>query len=225
MLSETPDTTHLAEAVPSARRQETRARLLDAAFEVFTETGFQAASVELITSRAGFTRGAFYSNFSSKEELFVELFNRAYGQRAADLRTRTTELMPHLAAQQCPISTEEAAAYVADFFFETGDEAKWFALETEFLLLAMREPSESLHFTDFVSKFRAELADLVDEILHVAGRRFSLPSENAMTVLGSVYERSFRISAIGGYDAPEGLSELGDRIAELLFAITEEIPT
>ncbi|HEV2061514.1 MAG TPA: TetR/AcrR family transcriptional regulator [Solirubrobacteraceae bacterium] len=71
---------------PRLSRAESQARtrqaLLDAASQVFVERGFQRASVEAITERAGFTRGAFYSNFSSKQELFAELLQstvyRAY---------------------------------------------------------------------------------------------------------------------------------------------------
>jgi len=55
----------------TARRGRTRARLLDAAVDVFAERGLEGATVELICERAGFTRGAFYSNFSTKEELLL----------------------------------------------------------------------------------------------------------------------------------------------------------
>jgi AcrR family transcriptional regulator len=61
------------------QQQRTRAALLDAAEHVFVDRGLQGASVEAITERAGYTRGAFYSNFASKEELFAELLqDRAY---------------------------------------------------------------------------------------------------------------------------------------------------
>ena len=55
------------------RRAQTRAALLDAAARVFVERGFAGASVEAIAAEAGYTRGAFYSNFATKEELFVAL--------------------------------------------------------------------------------------------------------------------------------------------------------
>ncbi|WP_252436990.1 TetR/AcrR family transcriptional regulator [Pseudonocardia humida] len=55
----------------SGRRGRTRARLLDAAVDVFAERGVEGATVELICERAGFTRGAFYSNFATKEELLL----------------------------------------------------------------------------------------------------------------------------------------------------------
>jgi AcrR family transcriptional regulator len=54
---------------PERRRQLTRDALIAAATEVFTRKGFQAASLEEIADAAGFTKGAIYSNFGSKEEL------------------------------------------------------------------------------------------------------------------------------------------------------------
>jgi AcrR family transcriptional regulator len=66
------------------KQAETRKRLLDAAERVFLRRGLQGSSVEEISAEAGFTRGAFYSNFKSKDELFVELLqDRVYRQYAA----------------------------------------------------------------------------------------------------------------------------------------------
>jgi AcrR family transcriptional regulator len=55
------------------QQAETRARLLEAAAEAFAAQGFEGASIDGITERAGYTRGAFYSNFSDKAELLLEL--------------------------------------------------------------------------------------------------------------------------------------------------------
>jgi AcrR family transcriptional regulator len=54
-------------------RDETRERLFEAAAQVFEEQGIGAASIEAITAAAGFTRGAFYSNFASKDELIIAM--------------------------------------------------------------------------------------------------------------------------------------------------------
>jgi AcrR family transcriptional regulator len=77
------------------RQAQTRADLLEAAARVFSRRGFAGASVEAIAAEAGYTRGAFYSNFSSKEELFAELLQqrvfatyRAWALESADPRTR-----------------------------------------------------------------------------------------------------------------------------------------
>ncbi len=60
----------------SARRLATRTRLLDAAQRVFVERGIFAATVEEICDAAGFTRGAFYSNFADKEALIEAVLLR-----------------------------------------------------------------------------------------------------------------------------------------------------
>ncbi|MDQ6836462.1 MAG: TetR/AcrR family transcriptional regulator [Actinomycetota bacterium] len=66
------------------RRAQTRRDLLDAAARVFVKRGLQGSSVEEISAEAGYTRGAFYSNFSSKAELFVELLHdRVYAYYTA----------------------------------------------------------------------------------------------------------------------------------------------
>jgi AcrR family transcriptional regulator len=57
-------------------REETRTRLLDAAAKVFIDRGIGAASIEEITDSAGFSRGAFYSNFADKDELILGLLDR-----------------------------------------------------------------------------------------------------------------------------------------------------
>jgi len=54
-------------------RDDTRDKLFEAAARVFEEQGIGAASVEAIAAAAGFTRGAFYSNFASKEELIIAM--------------------------------------------------------------------------------------------------------------------------------------------------------
>lgn len=72
------------------QQARTREALLDAAVKVFVERGFYGASVEAITAEAGYTRGAFYSNFDSKEQLFAALLQDRgfsfYRQIAVDSR-------------------------------------------------------------------------------------------------------------------------------------------
>jgi AcrR family transcriptional regulator len=57
------------------RQAQTRQELLDAAARVFVRRGFTGSSIEEISAEAGYTRGAFYSNFRSKNEIFVELLH------------------------------------------------------------------------------------------------------------------------------------------------------
>jgi len=55
------------------RRQATRGKLLDAAFGVFAAQGYTGATIDAIVQAAGYSKGAFYFHFSSKEEVFLEV--------------------------------------------------------------------------------------------------------------------------------------------------------
>jgi AcrR family transcriptional regulator len=91
----------MATARPRLSRAEQQARtrsdLVEAAGRLFAQRGFAGTSVEAIAADAGYTRGAFYSNFSSKEELFAELLQqrvfatyRAMALESADPSRRPT---------------------------------------------------------------------------------------------------------------------------------------
>jgi AcrR family transcriptional regulator len=67
------------------RQAQTRQDLLDAAARVFVKRGFTGSSVEEISAEAGYTRGAFYSNFASKNELFVELLHQQVYARYTEM--------------------------------------------------------------------------------------------------------------------------------------------
>jgi AcrR family transcriptional regulator len=56
-------------------RLETKTRLLESAAQLFARGGYEGASVDLIAESAGYSKGAFYSNFESKETIFLELLD------------------------------------------------------------------------------------------------------------------------------------------------------
>jgi AcrR family transcriptional regulator len=68
------------------KRQRTRARLIEAAAEVIGEKGYERASLEEIAARAGMTRGAFYGNFESKDELLLALVEARWRPVAPSLK-------------------------------------------------------------------------------------------------------------------------------------------
>ena len=57
------------------RSEETQARILDAALKNFSESGYDAASVDDICAEAGVSKGAFYHHFPSKQAVFLTLLN------------------------------------------------------------------------------------------------------------------------------------------------------
>ncbi|MET7771855.1 TetR/AcrR family transcriptional regulator [Nocardia sp. NPDC005366] len=115
------------------RRAETRNRLLAAAYDAFAEEGFGHASVERICDRAGFTRGAFYSNFDSLDELFLAIWE----QRSAAMLDDVRAALDGIAADgvrdiRDAIDRLEAAVPL--------DEA-WFRISAEFTAHALRTPA------------------------------------------------------------------------------------
>jgi len=111
----------------------TRAALLEAAASLFAERGFHGTSVEEVVARAGFTRGAFYSNFSDKADLFLAVLDhRTNADRAA--LTPLISTAPSLDAL-----VGRLAARPPDDEGRDADR-QWQLLLTEFRLHALREP-------------------------------------------------------------------------------------
>jgi AcrR family transcriptional regulator len=77
---------NLQPLTPERRRQQTREHLLAAAAEVFAERGFHGASLDEVAAVAGFTKGAVYSNFKNKEDLFLALFKANYDREMDAIR-------------------------------------------------------------------------------------------------------------------------------------------
>ena len=136
------------------QRERTRRALLGAAGRVFVERGFAGASVEGIAAEAGYTRGAFYSNFASKEELFVALLQeRVYSayRRMAERRLDDPEHMP---------SGRETGEELARM--QAAPEGRWlFRLWLELLAHAGRDEQFRRLAATFWSGNRALVADVV----------------------------------------------------------------
>lgn len=68
------------------KRERTRRALIAAAAEVIAERGYDRASMEVIATRAGMSRGAIYGNFQSREELFLAVMDAHWSPIEADFR-------------------------------------------------------------------------------------------------------------------------------------------
>jgi AcrR family transcriptional regulator len=114
------------------RRVETRQRLLEAALAVFAEEGFGRSTVEQVCSRAGYTRGAFYSNFSTLDELFLAMWE----QRSADQVARMREAF-EVSEQASPHDLEGVVAHLLQAVPMDED---WYRVSVEFTAHALRNP-------------------------------------------------------------------------------------
>jgi AcrR family transcriptional regulator len=144
------------------RRPQTLARLLDAALEAFAANGFGGTRIEDVCERAGYTRGAFYSNFASKDELFFALFDR----HAARVLERFEKQAAALG--EGPVTIESIAAALAEF---DDDERTWYLVTTEFTLSAIRDPGAARRLAEHDARLRTEAVRLLNSLLIRAGLR------------------------------------------------------
>lgn len=137
---------------PTKRRPETRARMLDAAMAAFADIGFGGATIDEICRRAGYTTGAFYSNFASKDDLFYALFD-AHADRALDrLVARLSQL------DDIDMTAERIGALWGDL---EPEERAWFLVSTEFTLYAIRNPAAAEVLAIHDAKLRREIIRVI----------------------------------------------------------------
>ncbi|HEX7935832.1 MAG TPA: TetR/AcrR family transcriptional regulator [Paraburkholderia sp.] len=156
-------------------KDQTRQRLLDSAQAIFMKKGFVAASVEDIAGAAGYTRGAFYSNFRSKNELLLELLRRDHETMQAGLR----------AIFENAASREEMEARVMLYYSTLHRENKCFLLWVEAKLLAVRDGRFRLRFNAFLHEKLEQLAAYIREFSSRVGTPLLMePEMLAMGLMG-----------------------------------------
>jgi AcrR family transcriptional regulator len=131
------------------RRVRTRANLLDAAFAVFAAKGFGRVSIEEVCEAAGYSRGAFYSNFDSLDELFFAL----YRQRADLIADQVSGAL----AQDGPdLDVPAAVDRVTEVLLLDLD---WLLVKTDFLVHAARQPDIAATLLEHRARLRGAIAD------------------------------------------------------------------
>src|SRR5579862_9190929 len=112
------------------RTEETRRVLLKSARLIFARDGFEACRIEDIAAAAGYTRGAFYAHFRTKEDLFFALFEQEASRRIEEIRP--------LLEESGDASGRLAA--VRAFYVDRVADRQWAMLVLEFKLFALRHP-------------------------------------------------------------------------------------
>ncbi|XGX77733.1 hypothetical protein LQK93_00510 [Terrabacter sp. BE26] len=161
---------------------------------MFAERGFHGATVEEICERAGFTRGAFYSNFSSKEDLVVEL-SRRHSEALVE-RIRRASKGAHVSADDL---LRDVFAALAD---DSRSQERWLVLTTEFTLHAIRDAGARRAWAAQQRRVRDELVAVVDEAVARQGLSLAMPTElfvrAAMALAqGSMAQRLIEPRSIG----------------------------
>ncbi|MGH9000979.1 MAG: TetR/AcrR family transcriptional regulator [Acidimicrobiia bacterium] len=162
------------------RREQTRDRLLEAARAVFAERGFYGASVEEITGRAGYTRGAFYSNFESKAEVFLALLDTHIEREAAALEA---------AMSADPSTTTLVEVLSGGAGRQRGRRRQsrdWTLLWAEFWLHVMRHPELAPKLAARQQAVRSALARLIERHCDSLGVSVPIPADQLAAVMLAV---------------------------------------
>jgi AcrR family transcriptional regulator len=166
---------------------------MDAAFEVFAEVGVHTASVEAICERAGFSRGAFYSNFESKEELFFALSDREVDKTLARASDIARDVLPmNVPGGDRSREGDVVAEVVRTMITFVGGEANWHRIVAEYRLLAMRDGAIATRYLDFSRRLNDRVGAMLETITLGAGLRFvgdvRLISRTLLALFGAITE-------------------------------------
>jgi AcrR family transcriptional regulator len=154
---------------PERRRQLTREALVAAAAEVFTAKGFHAASLDEIADAAGFTRGAIYSNFGSKEELLFAVYDRLDDITLAGMADAIDER-----GGGDPLGDATAAAAVWARLL--GRSRDMIALSLELHLYALRNPEAQERLARLERQASEKLAAFIEDAFERQGLQLQMPA-------------------------------------------------
>ena len=136
---------------PQVRTAETQKKLLDAAQSTFSEQGFEKTQLEEVAAHAGFTRGAIYAHYASKEDLFLALMEK---------RVLTKFTLVRDALEVEPVISRRLGMFKRWVSAQLNDQS-WGTLMLEFKLYALRRPES-----------REKLLKLYDQMANSANADF-----------------------------------------------------
>lgn len=199
-----------AARVATRSRENTRARLMDAAMEVFAEVGMDGASVEAVCERAGFTRGAFYSNFESKDELFLELAARVADVRVQSVKQRVAELAEAGAFSAHPTNVPTILEQVLDL---GADDRMGVLLMAEIRIHALRDRDVAKAFLAQDAEMHRNVTQIIADIGRVKEICFRIDADQAARLMLTVWESAAVRAVIRGLSDSQLRLEVGRQLA------------
>ncbi|MCH7809284.1 MAG: TetR/AcrR family transcriptional regulator [Chloroflexi bacterium] len=181
-------------------REQTRQRLLDAALQIFARNGFERATVDEIVREAGFSKGAFYVHFESKDDLFWEMLRQRIEARKETFR--------HALEPSIGIA-ENQRRLLAAFFDAPVSEPLGAALYYEFMAHGMRNEMVRARLAEFYAGWH----DFVVDALKL-GREIEIVRDDVdISLQASALMATYEGALIQSQLAPEHL-RLSGRVGE-----------
>ena len=189
---------------PERRRQLTRDALVDAAAEVFAQKGVSGASMEEIAAEAGFSRGAIYSNFGSKEELLLVVMDRFMDRQLVNFSEGVVVDADDLVG----------GAVSAGAVFKRTMSLELVPLELELRLNALRKPQVRQRLAEADRRTGEKMARFIEEQIVASGIRLKIPARD----LGDIGRAA--IQGLLQYAATdEQQAERYEQLVESLFVL------
>ena len=193
------------------KKARTRAQLIDAAAAVFARRGFVAASLDEVAEEAGLTKGAVYSNFDSKEDLFEAVIDERFDK---PLQQEVDSIEQIEGTQQ-----QRAMAGARMFINAVQQERELFLLALERRIYIARHPE---HAPSLTSRYREQLGR-VAEMISDQSKKWDLPlplPADEMAIAVEALSQGVELQRLAD---PEGVPEdLLGRLYGLLFRLPEE---
>lgn len=160
-------------------REETRDRLLRAAAQIFITKGIGATSIEDICDEAGFSRGAFYSNFAAKDTLVIELLD-------THMASSTSEVDRLLAVSESTTDfidnmESDRRQYTGPIDIDNGG-----VLYVELLLYALRNPANRPKLIAHQRRLRESNIGVLQQIVKEAGREYPVPPDDIASIIMAI---------------------------------------
>jgi AcrR family transcriptional regulator len=161
------------------RRKLTRDYLLQAAAQVFAERGFHAATLDEVAAAAGFTKGAVYSNFKNKDDLFLALLEDAYTRELTALKDTMER------------SDVPPEARLGDFVALIGKEVDrapdMGTLYLEFHLYALRNPAARSRMNELEQADVRAIAEILEVERERRGLEIDEPAERTARIIVALF--------------------------------------
>lgn len=142
-------------------QQQTRERLIETARQLFVSGGYGGTSIRDIVNQAGYSQGAFYSNFASKEDLLLQLLQRHMETEAAQLS--------HLTQNRAADASQVLAA-LEEWSATLNQEVDWCTLSIELQLHAKRSPAFAVEYQRVWDAHQAKIGTVIGSLFQQRGK-------------------------------------------------------
>ena len=179
----------LPESAGTRRRENTRAKLARVSLDVIVKKGIDGATVDDLVKAAGFTRGAFYSSFSSKEEVFSALFDEVTDELLAIANSSVAAAVADAdgADEAAILSSNDAGVMIAVFEGIRPFGRQWYLLYSDAIARSLRNEDLRAELAVQRERMRDRIGALLTARLEVTGERALLPAEDLAQLLMGIF--------------------------------------